>query len=159
MPGASQLLRCCKPCRATTDNGDALSSLQRRNLWCHPSFSPRTINNRYFNLFDVHRVLVNSKHACGFARSRTEAACEFRKVVCGMKSFNGILPMLAIHQVIPVRNEVAERASVIAKRDTAVHATSSLTLENLTIKRFVDLFPVLQTKFDWTTRWSAATPL
>jgi hypothetical protein len=60
-----------------------------------------------------------------------------------MKSLNGILPMLAIHQVIPVRNQVAKWAAVVAERNTAVHATTSLALENLSIEGFVDLFPVL----------------
>jgi hypothetical protein len=76
-----------------------------------------------------------------------------------MKSLNGIVPMIAIHQVIPVRNEVAERAAVIAKRNTAVHTTTSLTLQDLAIEWFVHLFPVLQTKFDWSTSRAVATPL
>jgi hypothetical protein len=84
------------------------------------------------------------------AKSKPEALVE---------ALDGFLPMFAIHQVIPVRNQVAEWASVIAKRDAAVHTTASLALENLAIKRFVHLFPVLQTKFDWSTCWPTATPL
>ena len=45
------------------------------------------------------------------------------KIVGGVEAFDGVLPVAAKDQIVPVRNEVAEGATVDAERDTAVHAT------------------------------------
>jgi hypothetical protein len=61
-----------------------------------------------------------------------------------MKAFNRVFPMVAIDEVIPIGNQVAERATVIAKRNTTIHATTSLTIKFVRVERLVDLFPVAQ---------------
>ena len=47
-------------------------------------------------------------------------------------------------QVVPLGDEVAQRAAVVAERDAAVHAPGGLGAEVLDGERLVDLVPVLQ---------------
>ena len=61
-----------------------------------------------------------------------------------MQTFNRIFPVIAIDEIVPVGNQVAKWATVIAERNTTVHATTRLTIEFVSIEWFVDLFPVAQ---------------
>ena len=67
--------------------------------------------------------------------------------------------MFAVYQIVPVRNEIAKWATVVAERDATVHAATCLALQDGTIKWFVHLFPVFQSQFHWTTRRTATAPL
>jgi hypothetical protein len=46
-----------------------------------------------------------------------------------MQSVEGLAPLVAVDQVVPVGDEVPERAPLVAERDAAVHAAGSLVLE------------------------------
>ena len=61
-----------------------------------------------------------------------------------MQTFNRIFPVIAIDEIVPVGNQVAKWAAVITERNTTVHTATSLTIELISIKGFVDLFPVAQ---------------
>ena len=76
-----------------------------------------------------------------------------------METLNCLVPVLAVHQVIPVRNEVAQRTSVVTERNATVHATTGLCVQLVMFKRFVDLFPVFQPQFNGTPLWPRAFPL
>src|SRR6185436_9050154 len=43
-----------------------------------------------------------------------------------MQHIDGRLPVLPVNQVVPVRNDVVDRAACHAERDAAVHATRAL---------------------------------
>jgi hypothetical protein len=59
-----------------------------------------------------------------------------------MQTFDGLAPVTMPDQVVPVRNEVAKRAALIAERDSTVHTAAGLGLEVLLRKGLVDLLPV-----------------
>ena len=52
------------------------------------------------------------------------------------------LPAVAVHEVVPVGDQVAERAALVAEGDAAVHAARALLAQLLVGVRQVDLVPV-----------------
>ena len=112
-----------------------------------------------FYLLDGHWLSVNTKYTCRLARCWAQPACEFREVVGGMQAVNGIAPMIAIHQVIPVGNEVAEWTAVVAERNAAVHAATRLMIELIFIEWLIHLFPVAQANGNRATLWALTVPL
>ena len=59
-----------------------------------------------------------------------------------MQAFNGVPPVTSIGQIVPVRDEVAQGAAVIAERDATVHTPAGLRSEAVLAERLVDLLPV-----------------
>ncbi|MNJ71617.1 hypothetical protein D3C77_681830 [compost metagenome] len=53
-------------------------------------------------------------------------------------------PVLLVHQVIPVRDDVVDRAAVVAERDAAVHAARGLLLGLVIGQVQHEFAPVLQ---------------
>ena len=79
-----------------------------------------------------------------FARRWANAAGKFWKVIGRMQSFEGLLPLTAIHEVIPFRNEIAEWATAgHTERNATVHTASSLGFDTFFAHLFVVLFKML----------------
>ncbi len=61
-----------------------------------------------------------------------------------MQSADRLAPLTAINQVVPVGNDVSQRAAGVTEGHTAVHATRPL-LDQLELgKGMIDLVPVVQ---------------
>ena len=71
--------------------------------------------------------LMPSTHDA-FARRRAQLAGELREVVGRVQAVDRRLPAVAVDEVVPVGNQVAERAALMAERDAAVHAARALLL-------------------------------
>ena len=91
----------------------------------------------------VDRVAVDPQHARRFARGRAELAGELGKVVGRMQPLDRRPPLVAVDQVVPVGDQVAQRAALMAERDAAVHAPRALGLELVLGERVVDLEEVV----------------
>ena len=100
------------------------------------------------DLFDEHGLGGDAEHAGAFARRRAKAACELREVVRGVEAVARLREAAPLHQVVPLRDEVSERASLVTERDTAAHATRGLLGELLAAEGEVDLPPVPHADFD-----------
>src|SRR5690606_1228739 len=86
-----------------------------------------------------------------FARGRAYAAGELGKIVGLVQDLDCAPPVLAIDQIIPVRNDVIDRATGHAERNTAVHAARTL-YACLIIRQTQDKFlVVLDALLDWCT--------
>ena len=70
----------------------------------------------------IDRILVDAEHARRLARRWAETAGELG-VVRGVQSLDGVAPTVAVDEIVPVGDEVAQRAAVVAERDAAVHAS------------------------------------
>ena len=46
-----------------------------------------------------------------------------------MELLDRLAPLVAVDEVIPIRNQVAERAPLVAERDAAVHAPRTLAAQ------------------------------
>ncbi len=110
----------------------------------------RVVDDGLLDLLDGHRRLVDAQHAGGFARRRADAAGEFRKIVGRVQHANGFAPAAAIHQVVPVGNDVGERAAGVAEGHAAIHAAGALRAELVFGKVEIDLEPVVDALGDRT---------
>ena len=144
VPGARELLGGGQAGRPGPDHGDALAGAHRRHLRRHPALVPRPVDDLHLDLLDRHRVGVDAEHARRLARRRAQPAGELGEVVGGVQAIDGVAPVLAVDEVVPVGDEVAERAAVVAERDAAVHAPPGLVLHLLEVEVLVHLLPVAQ---------------
>ena len=73
------------------------------------------------------------EHAGGLARRRAQPAGELREVVGRVQRLARVLPPLRVDQVVPRRDQVAQRAALVAERDAAVHAAGCLLVDELVL--------------------------
>ena len=62
----------------------------------------------------------------GLARRRAQPAGELREVVGRVEPVHRAVPVVAPDEVVPLRDDVAQRAALVAERDAAVHAAPGL---------------------------------
>ena len=94
-----------------------------------PALVPRPVDDLDLDLLDRDRVGVDAEHARRLARRRAQPAGELGEVVGGVQPVDGVAPVVAVDEVVPVGDQVAERAAVVAERDAAVHAAPGLGLD------------------------------
>jgi hypothetical protein len=159
VPCTRQLLCGGQPSRPRTDDSDATASPKLRTLWLDPSLRPSAIDDFDLNLLNGHRILIDANDACCFTRCRAEPTCEFRKVIGCVQAIDGVSPAISKHQIVPVGNQISEWTSVVAERDTAVHASAGLFANLGDRKVFVDLFPISQANGNLSPRRKLAVVL
>src|SRR5580700_5143495 len=142
MAGARQLLGASHAGRSRADYGNALASLPRRDLGHDPAFFPAAVDDRALDCFYRDRVVVDVQRAGGFARRRTDPAGEFREIVGGVQRDQRVLPLLAVDEVVPVRDQIVDRAPLVTERDAAIHAAHGLGTQHRLRKGFHELLPV-----------------
>ena len=157
--GAGELLGGGETGRPRADDGDPLTGLHAGHLGDDPALVPGPVDDLDLDLLDRHGVGVDAEHARRFTRCRAEAAGELGEVVGGVQAVDGVAPVAAVHHVVPVGDEVAQRAPVVAERDAAVHAASRLRRHPVEREVFVDLLPVEQPHGDRPPRRRLARPL
>ena len=96
------------------------------------------------DLLDRDRVLVDAEDARRLTRRRAEPPGELGEVVGGLQPVERVRPVAAEHEVVPLRDQVPERATDVTERDPAVHAPRRLVLQGGVRERLVDLVPVTQ---------------
>ncbi len=101
---------------------------------------------------DGDRRLIDAQDAGGFARRGADAAGELRKVVGGVQAADRALPAVVVDQVVPVGDEVVDRAAGVAEGHAAVHAARALLALLLFRKWLVDFEPVLDALFRLAAR-------
>ncbi len=132
VPGAAQLLGGGHARGPGADDGDAAPRLAPRRHGHDPALVPRVVDDRVLDLLDRHRVaLADLQHARGLARRRAQAPGELGEVVGGVQLADRVLPAVAVDEVVPVGDEVAQRAAVVAEGHAALHAARALGRELL----------------------------
>ncbi len=90
-------------------------------------FVPGTVDDRELDLLDRDGVaLVDLEHARRLAGRRAEAPGELGEVVRAVQLLARLGPAVAVDEVVPVGDQVAERAAVVAERHAALHAARRL---------------------------------
>src|SRR5689334_5392253 len=115
----------------------------RRALRADPAFLPSFVGDRVLDRLDADRVVVDAQHARLFARRWADAAGELGEVVGRVQDFDRVLPVLAVNEVVPVGNDVVDRAARHAERDAAVHAACALLAGGVVRQAQVELTVVL----------------
>jgi hypothetical protein len=110
----------------------------------HPALVEGVVDDLDFDLLDRHRILVDAEHTRRLAWRRAEPTGELREIVGGMQPLDRVAPSVGANQVIPFRNQVAQRTTVVAERNPAVHAPRRLVLQRRVREVFIDLVPVAQ---------------
>src|SRR5215472_6230388 len=108
----------------------------------YPALGPGPVDDFDLDLLDGDRVGADAEHARRLARGRTQPAGELGEVVSGVQSLGSAAPVSGVDQVVPLRDQVAERAARVAERDAAVHAPAGLALELVGAEFGVHLSPV-----------------
>src|SRR5919109_1127795 len=115
--------------RPGADDAHGPAGALLRRLRHDPALVESTRHDRQLDLLDRHRVRVDVEHAGRLARRRADQTGELRKVVRRVELRKRVAPAIAIDEVVPVRDQVAERAALVAERDAAVHAASALVAQ------------------------------
>ena len=117
-PGADAPRRAAR-CRCSGGSGD------------DPALLEAAVDDRVLDLLDHHRVVVDREHAGRLARRRADQAGELGEVVGRVQLVDRLAPVAAADEVVPVRDQVAERAGGVAERHAAVHAARALLAQLL----------------------------
>ena len=150
--GAAQLLRGGQTGGSAADDGDALAGGLLGRLGMNPAFVPGALDDAALDELDGDRRLIDAEHAGGFARRGADAAGELGKVVGGVEAADGGFPAAVVDEVVPVGDEVVDRAAGVAEGHAAIHAASALLALLLFGERLVDFEPVLDALFDLAAR-------
>ncbi len=132
--------------RAGADDGDLAAGAQRGLLRHDPALVPRAVGDRVLDGLDAHRVVIDVEHARGLARRRADAAGELGEVVRRVQHRGSVLPLVRVHQVVEVRNDVVDRAAAVAERRAAVHAARGLHLGVVDLQADDEFLVVLQAR-------------
>ena len=124
--GATELLRGGEASGAGADDGNFFSGARFRGFGANPPFEESSLDNVFFVLLDGDWRRVDAENARGFAGGGADAAGEFGKIISRVQSAHGFAPAVAIDQVVPVGDEVVERAAGVAEGDAAIHAAGGL---------------------------------
>ena len=109
-----------------------------------PALVEGAVDDLDLHLLDGNRVGVDAQDAGGLARGGAQPTGELREVVGRVQPLDGLAPVALPGQVVPLGDQVPQRATVVAERNTAVHATPGLLLQLAGLLLFVDLAPVHQ---------------
>src|SRR2546423_3740190 len=127
VPGPGQLLRGGQPGRSGAHHGDRPAGRFRGRLRGHVPEVECPVDDLDLDLLDGHRLTTgDGEDARGLTRRRTQPPGELREVVGRVQLLDRELPLAGTHEVVPVRDPVAQRAAVVAERDAAVHAPARL---------------------------------
>ena len=146
MPGASKLLCCSKTRRPGANDSDVLAGVESRHNRLHPTLIETAFNDGQLDVLNGHRIVVDAEHTTALTRCRTQAARPLGKVVGGVQALESLVPAVLTNQVIPLRNDVAQRAGRVTERHATVHTTGRLLLHLPVASLLIDLFPVHQTQ-------------
>jgi hypothetical protein len=79
-----------------------------------------------FDLLDGDRIFVDAQYASRLAGRGANPAGELWEVIRGVQPLQRFLPLIAIYEVVPVGDDVPQRAPRVAERYAAIHATGAL---------------------------------
>ena len=109
--GARELLRRGEAGRARADDADGMARARRGRLRRDPALLPGALDDRPLDLLDRDGVVVDREDAGLLAGRRAELAGQLGEAVGGVQALARLLPVAAVHEVVPVGDEVAERAA------------------------------------------------
>ena len=142
--GPGQLLGGGHPGRPRAHHGHVLGRVHAGAQGRDPAMGPGVIDDLLLDLLYGDGLVVYGEHAGALARGRAHPARELGKIVGGVQALDGVPPAVPVHEVVPVRDQVPERAAgeAVAKRDGAVHAARRLGGQVLRAHGLVHLAPV-----------------
>ena len=117
------------------DHGDRAVGAGLGRLGGDPALLEAARDDRQLDLLDRDGVVVDVEHAGRLARRRADQAGELGEVVGGVQLRERVAPAVAVDEVVPVRDQVAERAALVAERHAAVHAARALVAQGAVVRQ------------------------
>ena len=145
MTGPVQLLSAGQAGGATADNRNPFATAICHWLRPNPTLFKAFVNNRNLMQLDRHRRRDNPQHTGCFTGGRADPTSEFGKIVGRMESLQGLFPLTTINQIVPLRNQIAERTAAHAEGYAAIHAARRLGFGLLVSRVIVMLIVMVQT--------------
>src|SRR5262249_46646413 len=124
--GARQLLRRRQARRPGTDDRNLLAGLLLGRLGRNPALGKGLVGDAAFDGLDRHRLVVDVERAGGLTWRRTDAAGNLGKIVGRMQIARRRPPLLAVDQIVPVRDLIVYGTAVVTVGNAAVHAARCL---------------------------------
>jgi hypothetical protein len=144
VPGSGELLGARQARGAGADDRDGLARHALRAPQRDEPGFPCPVGNGGLDVLDRHRGLVDGQHAGGLARGGAEPAGELGEVVGGVQPLARSRPVAAPDKIIPFRDEVPERAAVVAEGTPQSMQRPACVLDDRQqASPVVDLVPVL----------------
>ena len=159
VPDAAQLLGRREAGGSRADDGHGAPALGGGRPRDDPALVERAVGDRHLDLLDGDRVVVQRQHARLLAGRGAELAGELGEVVRGVELLGGFAPPAALDEVVPVGDQVPERAAGVAERHAAVHAPARLVAHQALVGRAVDVAPVATALVDRAVRRDPALQL
>ena len=122
VPGPGQLLCRGESRRPGTDDGDGVPGDPVGDDRGDESGGESVVDDGDLDLFDRHGRLVDAEDAGVLTGGRAGPTGEFGEVVRRVEQLHGTRQLPAVHGVVELRNEIAQGASLMAERHSAVHA-------------------------------------
>ena len=142
--GAIKLLRGGQSRRARADDRNFSFRCGRRggSGWIQPSLKARS--TMFFSIC----LIVTGGSLIPSTQDASQGAGQMRpvnsgKLLVACNCADGFFPAAVIHQIVPVRNDVVDRASGVAERHAAIHAARALWAQFFFGKILIDLEPVV----------------
>jgi hypothetical protein len=133
--------------------------LRRRRLGDYPALREGAVDDRELYLLDGDGLVVDREDARRLARRGAQHPRELGEVVGRMQPVYGLLPVVAVDEVVPVGDQVPKWTASVAERHAAVHAARGLALELFLGPRLVDVAVVLDALLDGALRGGLAPDL
>src|SRR5206468_4123772 len=148
--GARELLRSGEAGWPGAYDGHGPAGAGDRQHRRDPSLVEPLVNDVPLDDPDGHRVAVDAEDAGGLTGGRTQAPRELGEVVGRVQGLEGVLPPAPVDEVVPLGDQVHDRAAVLALAEghAAIHAPRALGLELVLGNRLVEFPPVLNAQFD-----------
>ena len=128
VPGARELLRGREPGGPRADDRDALARPRARRRLRHERPARTTwsaiVRSMVLMVTGSSRMLRTHDASHGAGHTRPGDLGEVVRLVRGARAASSMLP--AVDEVVPLGDEVPERAALVAERDAAVHAARRL---------------------------------
>src|SRR4030095_9378847 len=93
-------------------------------------------------------IVVYGEDAGLLARRGTDATGELGEVVRRVQALDRLAPAPAVHEVVPVGDDVPERTALVTEGDAAIHTARALRAQRLLGGHFLELAPVLEARLD-----------
>src|SRR5438309_5504379 len=159
VPGRVELGGGREPGRPRAHDGDLLARADGGRGRLDPARLESVLDDAELDLLDRDGIVVDPEDARPLAGRRAEPARPFREVVGRVQALDRVAPVVAVDEVVPVGDDVAERAALVAEGDAAVHAPRPLRPHLSLGERKIDLPPVADPLLDRAARRSLAPDL
>src|SRR5580700_2668 len=111
MAGFVELCRSAEPCGTGPNHGDFLAGALGRRLRNDPALLEAALNDGILDILNGDRRGVDSQNAGALTGGGTNASGKVREIVRLVQTLQRFMPEAAIDEIVPLRNQVVDRAA------------------------------------------------